>query len=202
MNEIETIKIWGLPVAMPRVHSGPLIRDGKPVMKTTVTGKKVPITIRYEPKGKDNKPHPAIQFKSDVRAAVQGRVAPYSDAGAVRVSWIAFFPRPKSLCRKKDPDGPIRHKKKPDRDNLDKTILDALTGVICKDDSQVCSTGFMEMFYCAKPGLGWGELERPHLLLKIEWITEEENLNGLLSDHGYHPPQGPTQEPGALPFGP
>lgn len=32
----------------------------------------------------------------------------------------------------------IRHIKKPDRDNLDKAVLDALTGIFWIDDCQVC----------------------------------------------------------------
>jgi Holliday junction resolvase RusA-like endonuclease len=144
----------------------------------------------------------ATEWKEHIKKTVAARVTPFLESGPVRVSWIAFFPRPKYMNTKKFADGPVRHLKKPDRDNIDKTVLDALSGIVCKDDSQICSGEFIEMFICAKPGLGWGDLERPHLLLKIEWITEEENINELLSDHGYNPPQGPTQEPGALPFGP
>jgi Holliday junction resolvase RusA-like endonuclease len=33
----------------------------------------------------------------------------------------------------------IWHVKKPDRDNLDKAVLDALTGIFWHDDCQVCS---------------------------------------------------------------
>lgn len=33
----------------------------------------------------------------------------------------------------------IWHIKKPDRDNLDKAVLDALTGIFWHDDCQVCS---------------------------------------------------------------
>jgi len=32
----------------------------------------------------------------------------------------------------------IRHAKKPDRDNLDKALMDSLTGLLWIDDAQVC----------------------------------------------------------------
>lgn len=190
MSNVEKIIIWGLPIAMPRPRSTALMRNGKPVIGKG--GR--PIIIAHTASKPGGGPHPAVQFKSDIRSAVQARVVDYSEKGSVRVSWLAFFHRPDYLCRKKHPDAPIRHTKKPDRDNIDKSILDALTGVICKDDSQVCSTHFMEKYYCAKPDTGYGELERPHVQIWIEWINEEGD-NVDFSDYNYHPPQRPPQEP-------
>jgi len=68
----------------------------------------------------------------------------------LRVRVVFFMPRPKALCRKKDPNKPILCPKKPDRDNLDKAVLDALTDDgWFKDDSIVCLGG-VEKFYHAK----------------------------------------------------
>jgi len=57
-----------------------------------------------------------------------------------------YFKRPKShfyTGKRSDvlrPDAPNFHTSKPDRDNLDKAILDALTNAgIWKDDAQVCA---------------------------------------------------------------
>ena len=68
----------------------------------------------------------------------------------VRVDAVFLFARPARLLRKKDPEGRIRHVCKPDRDNLDKAVLDAFTGIgLWRDDCQACS-GIIEKFYAAK----------------------------------------------------
>ncbi|MDY0236987.1 MAG: RusA family crossover junction endodeoxyribonuclease [Gudongella sp.] len=53
--------------------------------------------------------------------------------GAVHVKVRFLFIRPKSASPKKRPDMTVR----PDVDKLCRTVLDALTGVAYKDDSQV-----------------------------------------------------------------
>lgn len=81
------------------------------------------------------------------------RVLPVSPlTGPVRVDIDLFFPRPKRLCRKADPDGPVLHTAKPDRDNSDKCVLDALTQVgFFADDAQVCG-GEVRKWYHGKDG--------------------------------------------------
>lgn len=49
------------------------------------------------------------------------------------------FPRPKSMVWKTKEMSRIWHTKKPDRDNLEKAVLDALTGIFWVDDCQVCA---------------------------------------------------------------
>jgi Holliday junction resolvase RusA-like endonuclease len=55
-------------------------------------------------------------------------------SGVHTLSWVAYFPMPKSWSKKKKAvlKG-MRHESKPDRDNVDKAILDALF----KDDSGI-----------------------------------------------------------------
>ena len=68
----------------------------------------------------------------------------------VDIAW--FLPRPKRLCRKCDPSGPVCCTSKPDRDNLDKAILDVLTQIrLWEDDAQVCQ-GTLTKWYHAKGG--------------------------------------------------
>ena len=59
----------------------------------------------------------------------------------VRVELLFMLPRPKYHYRAdgslKEKYKRIRHTKKPDIDKLSRAVLDALTGVIWKDDSQV-----------------------------------------------------------------
>lgn len=62
----------------------------------------------------------------------------------LRVDWTACLQRPKSRCRRKDTDGLEWAGVKPDRDNIDKNILDALgkqrlreRGPLIADDNRV-----------------------------------------------------------------
>lgn len=54
--------------------------------------------------------------------------------GAIHMTLHFLMPRPKSLPKKV-----IHHIKRPDLDNLAKSIKDALTGICFKDDSQIVS---------------------------------------------------------------
>jgi crossover junction endodeoxyribonuclease RusA len=70
--------------------------------------------------------------------------------GPLRVDLTFSFPRPKSHYRAngelKD-TAPIWHTGKPDRDNADKLVLDALTSIgLWPDDKQVCD-GRLRKFY-------------------------------------------------------
>lgn len=63
-------------------------------------------------------------FADELRL-IAGRVPPAETVE--RLDWLAVFPMPASWSRKKRAahDGTI-HRSKPDRDNIDKAILDAL----------------------------------------------------------------------------
>ena len=71
--------------------------------------------------------------------------------GPIRVDSTFKFPRPARLNTKKHPEGLIHHWTRPDRDNLDKAVLDALKGVAWIDDAQVCD-GWIRKFYHEKNG--------------------------------------------------
>lgn len=79
--------------------------------------------------------------------------------GPVRVDISIWFPRPKSHFLKAGirADAPIYHTSKPDRDNCEKAILDALGSEelqIWRDDAQVCD-GAVSKTYAA-PGQAAG----------------------------------------------
>jgi len=108
-------------------------------------------------------------------------------ACGVRLSMEAFFARPQRLCRKCDPQGPVRKNTKPDADNLVKAVMDALTppkikltgnaaideakrrggprGCLWLDDGQV-HLGPVDRWYHAK-GCG------PGVIIIVELIQEE-----------------------------
>ena len=76
--------------------------------------------------------------------------------GPLRVSIQFWFQRPKNHYGTGKNLGilkysaPRYHISRPDRDNLDKLVLDALTGVFWKDDSAIC-LGSISKMYSDKP---------------------------------------------------
>lgn len=85
----------------------------------------------------------------------------------VRLDVAFLFDRPKRLLRKGDPDGRIPHTAKPDRDNLEKALLDCLTqcGVLA-DDCRVCA-GEVRKYYVAKG-------ERPGAVVRLASAEESD----------------------------
>ena len=67
--------------------------------------------------------------------------------GAIRMEVIFFMPIPASLSKKKQEalNGSY-HVKKPDTDNLIKTVKDSLEGTFYKNDSQICEIKAMKMY--------------------------------------------------------
>jgi crossover junction endodeoxyribonuclease RusA len=59
--------------------------------------------------------------------------------GPLRVDVVFVLPRPQALIWATKPMPRMPHWHKPDRDNLDKAVLDALEGLAFSNDSQVCS---------------------------------------------------------------
>lgn len=82
-----------------------------------------------------------IEYEKTVRNAFLKQCVGQYDKeymGTVKVSIWVFFEPPKSISKKKRIElleSP--HLKKPDSDNIAKSILDALNGTAWKDDSQV-----------------------------------------------------------------
>lgn len=106
--------------------------------------------------------HPVQAFKATVRLAVQQAGAQIME-GAVEVHVAFYLPRPQRLMRQRDPGHAICHTSKPDVDNLWKSLADALTGIVWRDDGQVCVTSIQKL-YAEKGGQPRVELwvrERP-----------------------------------------
>lgn len=104
-------------------------------------------------------PETAKAWKRQVAAAGEHcRPVPMLE-GPLYVSIIFLMPRPKRLMRRKDPAGEIWCPVKPDRDNLEKAVLDALTDAgWWRDDAQVCA-GFSRKVYHAKAGSPGARIE-------------------------------------------
>lgn len=154
MNRI-VLTIAGTPRARPRPRHGARIVAGKAVSfsyqpsKLVIdkrTGKPTPESLAWSR---------AAEWYEAVRLALLPHRPPAPWTGPVRCTIDVYFERPSRLLKKKSPDGPVRHTAKPDRDNLDKSILDALTEAgLWEDDAQVCD-GPVRKWYAAK-GAGPG----------------------------------------------
>lgn len=120
-----------VPVAQPRARAGVInghARVFNPSSVKTATG---------------TKPHPVVEFKHALRLMVMASPSCRKLEGPVRSDEFFIMPRPKTkppwLSREKwKSGGRYHHIGKPDRDNLEKAVLDALKGILWSDDSLVC----------------------------------------------------------------
>lgn len=72
---------------------------------------------------------------------------------SLEVNVVFYLPMPKSVNKKQRAemlDGRIKHTKKPDIDNLIKSVLDALNGIAYSDDSKIIRVA-AEKQYSEKP---------------------------------------------------
>lgn len=72
---------------------------------------------------------------------------------SLEVNVVFYLPIPKSVNKKQRAemlDGKIKHTKKPDIDNLIKSVLDALNGIAYSDDSKIIRVA-AEKQYSEKP---------------------------------------------------
>lgn len=116
-----TIEVPGLPIAQPRA-------------KHAVVGG---FSRTYTPKKKKQ----SVQdYKATIRITAQEHAEPalFEQGTPIELSIVFVMPRPSNQYWKTKPTPSYPHTKKPDADNLAKAVKDALTGVIWRDDSQVC----------------------------------------------------------------
>lgn len=112
------------------------------------------------------------EWKQAITVAICRNMDTPKLTGPVMVDIDFYRKRPKDLYRKKDPEGPILHTVTPDRDNLDKVVLDVMTkSGIWGDDGQACD-GRIRKFYHAKNG-------RPGATITISQPVESAQLNLL-----------------------
>lgn len=107
--------------------------------------------------------HKVNDFKATVRMAAAEAYSGAPLDGPLRLSVVFVFPRPGRLIWKKRPMPRVPHCSKPDRDNCEKSLLDALKGQVFIDDAQVCC-GEVQKVYAA------GD-EQPHVSVVIEGVS-------------------------------
>lgn len=103
-------------------------------------------------------PSTAEGWKSQIALAAKPHLPASPIEGPVQVDIAFFFPRPKSHYHVRKggmtlrEEAPAMHTSKPDLDNLDKAVLDALTTLrMWRDDSQVVATRMIKA-YAEEPG--------------------------------------------------
>jgi len=132
-REVAVLEVVGTPVAQPRARAA---------TRLTTAGRLR--TFVHDSGASEFWKRSIMLAASDAR----GRLDRYD--GPARVDADFFFSRPKYLLRRLDSNGSIYKPTKPDRDNLDKAVLDALTE--CgwfRDDSRVAS-GLIEKWFLPK----------------------------------------------------
>lgn len=75
--------------------------------------------------------------------------------GPIRLSLVFRLPAPKSTPKKRLAsllDGSVRPLKRPDLDNLGKSVLDGMNGIVYRDDAQVV-TMCSKKIYSEIPGV-------------------------------------------------
>lgn len=111
-------------------------------------------------------PGTAEAWKSSIAVAVKQFLPAVPIAAPVRIDLRFMMPRPKRLMRRKDPDGPIRYDGRPDSDNMEKAVWDALEIVgLYDDDKRICENR-TEAFYHEKEATG-GPVGRPGCFLTV-----------------------------------
>jgi Holliday junction resolvase RusA-like endonuclease len=110
----------------------------------------------------EDKKHPVAAFKATVRYAFQQEYTGAPLQGPLDCSITFVLPRPQSMVWKTRDMPRARHAKKPDRDNLDKAVMDALKGIAWIDDAQVCD-GRIQKWIAA------GD-EQPHAVITIRQL--------------------------------
>jgi Holliday junction resolvase RusA-like endonuclease len=124
-----------------------------------LTGNVIRLQVLGDPKAQKRHRHvvrgrfartfdPSEIEKRDLLLTVQqyAPVKPFD--GPLKVTFEFFFTRPKSHYNKHGvkPNAPTWHTTTPDTDNTMKFVMDALTGIYWRDDSQVCLVSAMKRY--------------------------------------------------------
>lgn len=159
--------ISAVPVAQPRQRHSVVVDEDDKVKRDEYN--------RVVMRNYIDNDHPVNHYKYVARHAATEAMAAQgqqkAEAGeCVFLRAIFFMPRP-TFCNdevgrapNKEPKygtfGPIFDPKRPDLDNLMKSLWDAVRGVVWDDDSQVCHTETMKLYH--------GKDEQPRVEVLIE----------------------------------
>jgi Holliday junction resolvase RusA-like endonuclease len=105
-------------------------------------------------------PGTAEGWKGQIAAAIKEFMPAFPLTGAIRIDLTFYFPRPKNhyrtgkRSRELRDDAPVWHLGKPDRDNCDKAVLDALKVMgFLSDDCIVCDGRIQKRYAEGREGM-------------------------------------------------
>lgn len=105
-------------------------------------------------------PGTAEGWKGQIAAAIKDHIPTHPLTGAIRIDLTFYFPRPKGHYRtgkrahELRDDAPVWHLGKPDRDNCDKAVLDALKVMgFLSDDCIVCDGRIQKRYSEGREGM-------------------------------------------------
>lgn len=159
-----TFTVQGTPKGQPRTASRVISpKDGS-----------APFAHIYTPNRKTKTKGSTDGFKQMLSIAARRAGLPSAPwEGPVCLTITAYFERPQRLLKSSSPAGPIPFTGKPDRDNLDKLVMDVLKRCrLYLDDAQVYD-GPVRKFYVAKGGA-------PGVVVVAEHINPEFEQLSLL----------------------
>ena len=114
-------------------------------------------------------PKQTVDYENLVKKSYSQTVGNLELNGPISAKIEGVFPIPKSISKKDEEmmlKGDILHTKKPDCDNIAKSVLDALNGIAYNDDSQVCKLSINKVY---------GEIPKTNVIL--EEIKQRKEYN-------------------------
>lgn len=91
--------------------------------------------------------NPVNAYKYAISSEAQKAMAGADPTGEpCRLTLLMVFGRPKKLMAKKSPRGRIRKTSKPDGDNVEKAVKDAMCGIVYRDDALVTDATKQKVF--------------------------------------------------------
>lgn len=146
----------------------PAVPVAQPRQRHAIRGKKggAQFVTNYTPAD-----HPVNTFKAQVAWAAHNVFQGAPLTGPLSVTVLAFFHRPKNMIWKKRLMPREFKTSTPDNDNLEKSVYDALKGVVWHDDSQISINQTWKMI-CS------GD-EQPHVCVTITAMDKEYQASML-----------------------
>jgi Holliday junction resolvase RusA-like endonuclease len=121
--------------------------------------------------------HEADTWKKAIQGVAR-RLPPPPEGVPLRVTIHWLFPRPKYMLKPKYYRGRIPHTNKPDRDNLDKAVLDALAGTLWDgDDARVSQGEIAKWFVAMNPP----EVPGVHVIVSEQLVYPSSIRRGSLN---------------------
>ena len=158
-------RVDSLPIAQPRARARAVPTDKRRRNGERIyTAQFYNVTTIKIAGTKKTKPHPILAFKAAVAKSAEAKFRkPLT--GPLKVDMCFIFPRESSKVWKSKPMHRYWHKCKPDRDNLDKAVMDALKDIAWNDDSQA-ALGEIAKFRC-------GAGDEPCVIVRVSELSDE-----------------------------